>query len=293
MFRNYTKSRNFKRHFCRKADPESKGKVENVIGYVKKNFLYNRKFIDSDTLNEQGIAWLERTANSNIHNITKKRPVDEFEIEKQHLSPYTPLTIKTEDMKAYIVRKTNEVNYHGNFYSVPQGTYTGKEVYVLIKQQDGNVEIYTTGKELICIHELCMEKGKNITNTDHRRDKSAGIGEMIKSASEHFNDTEKAVRYFEKIKADLPRYIRDHLQVIIRTLKDIPQNIANDTLDFCVRNQNYDGHDFESVAFVLWDTTSKNNKTPEIKLINKDNLSKAGEQPETSDINDYQDIINT
>jgi transposase len=51
-FKQYTKSRNFKLHFCRKADPESKGKVENVIQYVKKNFLYNRPFSDIETLNQ-------------------------------------------------------------------------------------------------------------------------------------------------------------------------------------------------------------------------------------------------
>jgi len=41
IFKRYTKSRSFKLHFCRKSDPESKGKVENVVQYVKKNFLYN------------------------------------------------------------------------------------------------------------------------------------------------------------------------------------------------------------------------------------------------------------
>jgi hypothetical protein len=292
-FRNYTKSRSFKRHFCRKADPESKGKVENVIGYVKKNFLYNRKFIDLDTLNQQAVAWLERTANSNIHNLTKKRPLNELVTEKQHLSPYTPLTINTEDMKAYMVRKTNEVNYRGNFYSLPQGTYTKEETIVLIRQQDDKIEIYTSNKNLICTHQISSEKGKTIINTDHRRDKSASIKEMIKAASELFNDTEKAVKYFEKIQSELPRYTRDHLQVIIRTLKDIPQNIADDTLDFCMRNGNFDGHDFESVAFVLWDSSAIANKTPEVKLMNKNNLNKANERPETSDINDYQDIINT
>ncbi|MBI9100743.1 MAG: IS21 family transposase [Spirochaetaceae bacterium] len=292
-FRNYTKSRSFKRHFCRKADPESKGKVENVVGYVKKNFLYNRKFFDLDTLNDQAIAWLERTANKNIHNLTKKSPLDEFAIEKQHLSPYTPLTIKTDDMKKNIVRKTNVVNYRGSFYSLPQGTYTGKEVSVLIKEQDGEVQIYSTEKNFICSHKLSAEKGKTIINTDHRRDKSASINEMMQAVAESFSDTEKAINYFKKIQKDLPRYTRDHLQAISRTLKDIPQNIADKTLDFCIKNHNYDGHDFESVSFILWDTSSLKIKVPDIKPMNMNNVSKVNEKPEISDINDYQDIINT
>jgi len=292
-FRNYTKSRSFKRHFCRKADPESKGKVENVIGYVKKNFLYNRKYIDLDTLNEQAIAWLSRTANKNVHNLTKKIPLDEFIIEKQHLSLYTPLTIKIEDMKSYIVRKTNEVNYKGNFYSLPMGTYTGVESYILIKEHQGRVEVYSTDKRLTCSHKLSEEKGKTIINTDHRRDKSGSINEMMNTAAAYFNDTQKAIRYFEKIQEDLPRYTRDHLQVIIRTLKSAPKNVADDTLDFCMKNHNYCGQDFESVAFVFWGTNSSKTEIQDIiKPMDKNNFNKVNEKPETSDINDYQDIIN-
>jgi len=33
-FRSYVSQRGFKTYFCRKADPESKGKVENVVKYV-------------------------------------------------------------------------------------------------------------------------------------------------------------------------------------------------------------------------------------------------------------------
>lgn len=36
-FKSYTQQRPFKLHFCRKADPESKGKIENVVKYIKQN----------------------------------------------------------------------------------------------------------------------------------------------------------------------------------------------------------------------------------------------------------------
>jgi hypothetical protein len=63
-FRSYQQERPFKLHFCRKQDPQSKGKIENVIKYVKYNFLRGRVFNDICTLNGQAIAWLERTANN-------------------------------------------------------------------------------------------------------------------------------------------------------------------------------------------------------------------------------------
>ena len=59
-----------------------------------------------------------------------------------------------------------------------------------------------------------------------------------------------------------------------------------------MKNANYCGHDFESVLFVLWDTSTSETKITEVKPMGKNSISKANEKPETSDINDYQDIIN-
>ena len=58
FFKKYVKSRGIKLHFCRKSDPQSKGKIENVIQYVKKNFLYNRSYHDPESLNEETIKCL-------------------------------------------------------------------------------------------------------------------------------------------------------------------------------------------------------------------------------------------
>jgi transposase len=71
-FRAYVGQSSFTTYFCRKADPESKGKVENVVKYVKQNFLYNRSFKDLETLNDEAYEWLARTANALEHGTTKK-----------------------------------------------------------------------------------------------------------------------------------------------------------------------------------------------------------------------------
>jgi hypothetical protein len=49
-FSVYCSQMDFKPIFCRKSDPESKGKVENVVGYVKKNFLRGRIYEGEDKL---------------------------------------------------------------------------------------------------------------------------------------------------------------------------------------------------------------------------------------------------
>ena len=73
-FCQYVKARGYRLHFCSKADPESKGKVESVIQYVKKNFLYNRPYTDLETLNDEALVWMGRTANYLKHHVTKISP---------------------------------------------------------------------------------------------------------------------------------------------------------------------------------------------------------------------------
>jgi len=75
-FRSYTEYRGFKVHFCRKSDPQSKGKVENVVKYHKFNFLRGRTFIDIFILQAENLAWLQRTANAKVHSTTKNVPYE-------------------------------------------------------------------------------------------------------------------------------------------------------------------------------------------------------------------------
>ena len=71
-FAAYRQQRDFKIHMCRKSDPESKGRIENVVGYVKKNFAQHRVYHNLDKLNEQCLDWLERTGNGKMHNAVER-----------------------------------------------------------------------------------------------------------------------------------------------------------------------------------------------------------------------------
>lgn len=84
-FESYRQERRLKLRVCRKADPESKGQIENVVGYMKHNFAEHRLFTNIDRWNEDGWRWLNRTGNYKIHHTTKKRPVEVFQEEKTTL----------------------------------------------------------------------------------------------------------------------------------------------------------------------------------------------------------------
>ncbi len=43
---------------CRGHDPESKGKIEAVVKYLKYSFAKNRTFVNIDKFNEGCLLWL-------------------------------------------------------------------------------------------------------------------------------------------------------------------------------------------------------------------------------------------
>ncbi|MBS0657756.1 MAG: transposase [Verrucomicrobia bacterium] len=60
-----------------------KGRVENGVGYVKKNFLAGLALPSSlSALNLAAHTWLEDVANVRVHGETRARPAELFEKEK-------------------------------------------------------------------------------------------------------------------------------------------------------------------------------------------------------------------
>lgn len=290
-FKAYVGSVGFNLHFCRPADPESKGKVENVVGYVKKNFLYNRAYVDCEGLNSQGLGWLARTANHLPHNVTKKSPQTEHLIEQQHLTPHKPVLMEKKP-KSYYVRKNNTIAYRSNFYSLPEGTYQGRGSQVLLKQAGQTIDIYSAREQLICSHQIASSTGKTVINTNHRRDSSKSLEELMSQAAGRFSDPDRARQYLRGIQERLPRYTRDHLQCILKALSGVPAEQADEALSFCLTNELYSGTEFEQVLRVQASQTKKATQADPITLLRADVVDKARQAPEVSKLDDYESIIN-
>ena len=58
-FTKYHQTRKFNIYLCRKSDPESKGKIEQVVKFVKNNFSKNRIFVSLADWNHSCQAWLK------------------------------------------------------------------------------------------------------------------------------------------------------------------------------------------------------------------------------------------
>jgi hypothetical protein len=289
MFRNYTRHHTFTLHFCRKADPQSKGKVENVVKYVKQNFLYNRTFYNVKTLNDDALGWLGRTANAVPHSFTRKEPQTEWYIEQDFLKPYTAQPQHNTPL-SYTVRKDNTISWKGNFYSLPLGTYTGRGSQVSLQiQHEELVFLQAEGKEL-CRHTIATGKGIKIINPDHKRDKTSVIEEMIDYLCALLQDPAAGKDWLATLCTARPRYARDQLLVVRQAIETTDPELVEKTLRYCLDNHITRAEDFKAILLQQQSHADK-----EKKIIPLNPLSAIPREPilepERSSIQDYEDII--
>ena len=72
---------------CNVGKGNEKGRVENGVGYVKKNFLAGLDLPDFSALNPAARQWLDTVANVRLHSETRQQPVQAWHTERPSLSP--------------------------------------------------------------------------------------------------------------------------------------------------------------------------------------------------------------
>lgn len=162
----------FSRHYgfeiraCNVAKGNEKGRVENAVGYVKKNFLAGLDIHDFSAINPAGRIWLEETANVRQHRTTQKQPVALFKEEKQAMSVLPVMPYDTSVTKTARVNNQFRVSFDGNKYSVPS-RYSG---YLLsLKAYTDHICLYHDNN-LIAQHVRTYECNQDIENPDHPKE---------------------------------------------------------------------------------------------------------------------------
>lgn len=102
---------------CGVGQPQEKGRVENGVGYVKKNFLNGLELSDFQLVNPAARAWLDTVANLRVHGQTHQTPQELFAREK--LKPLHPLPYEAARLDTVRVNSQFRINVDGNQYSVP------------------------------------------------------------------------------------------------------------------------------------------------------------------------------
>lgn len=103
---------------CSVGAANQKGAVENLVKFVKSNFLPARSFFDDADLKDQSELWLEQV-NTRVCQATGRRPFDLFSVEQAALSS---LPEQAEDYGLPLLLRADReslVPLEGSRYSVP------------------------------------------------------------------------------------------------------------------------------------------------------------------------------
>ena len=223
-------------YMCRGADPESKGKIENTVKYVKGNFLSNRLYVDDGILNGSCLDWLERTANAKVHGTTKLIPAEVFKEECQYLHPLTGDDEAAQPVVIRTVRKDNTILFDSNRYTVPLGTFNSQPE-VRIRTEDGTLYIQTIFGEPICEHRICTGRGLLIQNKSHLRDRSAPVDKLQNELNTLLDN--RAAGFLQCIREGMPRYARDQFRLIQTLLDQYSIHFVLEGIAFCESNRLY------------------------------------------------------
>ncbi len=167
-FEDFCAEQDLKLWVCNKADPESKGPIENTVGFVKKNFFSARKIVCIEDVWRSLPGWLERK-NRRLHRSTLRVPEVIFKtVEKDHLQPLLPSVYETSpsSFTTCELSKSPYISYKSCKYSVPSN-YAYKTVKY--KVTGGMLHVYEMDGKPICSHHLSERKGSTNQLPEHRK----------------------------------------------------------------------------------------------------------------------------
>jgi transposase len=162
---------------CNIGKGNEKGRVENGVGYVKKNFLAGLEIADFSALNPAARHWLDTVANVRLHSETRAQPTVLWQTERPalHPLPLHPFDIATVSQ----VRASRQfrITVETNRYSVP-AHYAGHAL--TLKTSPDRLCLYL-GEQLVARHIRRYERFQDIEDPDHPKP----LLEQRKKARDH------------------------------------------------------------------------------------------------------------
>ena len=139
------------------AQPQQKGKVENGVHYVKRNFMAGQIFADINFANQHLLEWIRDVAGVRQHGTTHQAPLYLFE-------KYEQAALQTLPEEPFALLETRIVKVHpdchvvidGSYYSVPY-IWVGQKLDAYIHARV--IEIYA-GHQQVTTHVRLHNKGQ-------------------------------------------------------------------------------------------------------------------------------------
>ncbi|HET9665583.1 MAG TPA: IS21 family transposase [Desertimonas sp.] len=134
--------------FCHAADPESKGIVEHLVGYAKRDLPVPDDSEDLARWNEAAVSWCDEV-NTAVHAETCQTPAAQLAVERELLRPLPSLRPRIGRVEVRKVDKLSSIRVASARYSVPTAL-VGRRVEAVTF--DGQVRVYGVGGRLVAEH---------------------------------------------------------------------------------------------------------------------------------------------
>jgi len=152
--------------FCEPADPQAKGAVERLQGYLETNFEPGRCFANHLDFQLQLDVWFEK-ANARTHKTLRARPIDRLLEEREVMRPLPEHELDVDRRWVTRVPPDPHLRFDTNDYSLDPNL-VGRRVEVRASQREVTAVALDTG-EVACRHERVFAKHRTITALEHAR----------------------------------------------------------------------------------------------------------------------------
>jgi transposase len=203
---------------CKGYDPESKGKVEAGVKYVKGDCLYGDCFTDFSGLQRHARSWLDEVANVRLHGTTGEVPRVVYDHREQDkMKPFIAVDMPAEQSTRK-ADKTGLISFKANKYSVPMAYQRST---VLVEVKTDQLLIFDALEHVeIGRHTLVLGTGHIIKNTDHYRDVSVRIADYEANINGLVGDA-AGRQLCQLIKQTSPNIYRDQLAGVLQIIRKL------------------------------------------------------------------------
>jgi hypothetical protein len=221
---------------CRKADPESKGKIENFIKYIKHNFFAIREFGNISEAQESLTQWLGRRANGKISQATKKIPAIEIEEERNHLKQLKNSIYRKDRASAREVRNVNDkcrISVDSSQYDLP-AKYKNRVVEIF-KTEDCLFAFDRHSGTEIAEYQLSLVPGQIVKNKAATREMGVKVRDLRHEVMGYFV-LENWKVFLEMNFKMFNRYVRDQCLEARKYFRDkeVDTGVLDEALRFCI-----------------------------------------------------------
>ena len=239
-FSDFKNEQGFKLFVCRKADPETKGKVENLVKFIKTSFFSAREFNSTADIPLKLEKWLIRRANGKISMGNGCVPMDLISKEREALNPLRLSIYRTErvvDREPRKVYSTSLISVGSSYYSVPR-KYIKKTVWIY--QTNNKVLIYNEiNGDLIASHNLSLLPGVQVIDKMHIRMNKQKLSYM-KEQLDNALDSVLWKKFIDKQYSNFNRYFRDNYPSMLEFVKTEPDiDILEEAIELCFDIEKY------------------------------------------------------